>query len=251
MSGRVLLKLGGSIITHKGGACRPDMAQLHRVAGVIAKYREGLILIHGAGSCGHPEATAYRLTGGMDGGNLPGVYATHAAVRGLNDTVVRILRQEGVEAIGVHLLCAGTACGGRIVTLDTKPLEGMVRLGIIPVLHGDVAMDGEMGACIISGDQVLSFLAVAMNIRRVGLATDVPGVLQGEKVVHRLDVESARRLAIGSSQHTDVTGGMHGKVQELARLAQNGIESHIFHVSRLADFFEGKDHGGTTICGEA
>ncbi|MDD1674783.1 MAG: isopentenyl phosphate kinase family protein [Methanomicrobiales archaeon] len=250
MSEKVLLKLGGSVITHKGGACSPAVEQLQEIAGVIREHREGLILVHGAGSCGHPEAMAYRLKDGIHGANLAGVYATHRAVRSLNDIVVSILQENGVEAVGVHPLCAGTADRARIVTFDIHPLEGMLDLGIIPVLHGDVVMDRTQGACIVSGDQLLTYLASAMSIKRVGLATDVPGVLEGSRVVRRLDPTTARRLSIGTSKHTDVTGGMQGKVQELMILARHGIDAHIFHISRLADFLGHKDHGGTIVCGE-
>ncbi len=46
-----------------------------------------------------------------------------------------------------------------------------------------------------------------------------------------------------------MTGGMRGKVEELLRLSAQGIESHIFHVSRIGAFLDGKDHGGTVIGG--
>jgi len=251
MSAKVLLKLGGSVITHKEGTCCPDHERLQEIASVIRQYREGLILVHGAGSCGHPEAEEYRLKGGIDGTNLAGVSATHTAVRTLNDAVVSALQECGVEAVGVHPLCVATADRTRIATFDVHPLEGMIDLGIVPVLHGDVVMDRTQGACIVSGDQVLSHLATAMSVRHVGLATDVPGVLEGSRVVRRLDPARAHRLSIGASKHTDVTGGMQGKVQELLILAAHGIDAHIFHVTRLADFFGHKDHGGTIVCREA
>jgi len=42
---------------------------------------------------------------------------------------------------------------------------------------------------------------------------------------------------------------MEGKLKELLELAEIGIESHIFHISRLGDFMEGRPHGGTRISG--
>jgi isopentenyl phosphate kinase len=50
-----------------------------------------------------------------------------------------------------------------------------------------------------------------------------------------------------SSSHTDVTGGMEGKVHELVRLAREGVRSDIFHVSRLGAFLDGEPHGGTVV----
>jgi isopentenyl phosphate kinase len=125
----------------------------------------------------------------------------------------------------------------------------MLELGMVPVIHGDVVMDLSKGACIVSGDQIVRYLAVALGITRVGLATDVPGVLDGGRVVSRLTRESAQALQIGSSMHTDVTGGMRGKINEVLELADAGIGSDIFHVSRIADFLQGGAHGGTHVAG--
>jgi len=59
----------------------------------------------------------------------------------------------------------------------------------------------------------------------------------------------APALQIGSSMHTDVTGGMIGKMNELLSLAEAGIGSEIFHVSRIGDFLAGTGTGGTTVKG--
>jgi isopentenyl phosphate kinase len=84
----------------------------------------------------------------------------------------------------------------------------------------------------------------------VGLATDVPGVLDGGHVVPEITKKMAPSLQIGNSLHTDVTGGMRGKINELLDLAGAGIGSDIFHVSRISDFLAGTDHGGTKIKGD-
>jgi isopentenyl phosphate kinase len=110
-------------------------------------------------------------------------------------------------------------------------------------------MDLSRGACIVSGDQLVQYLAVGLGISRVGLATDVPGVLDGERVVPEIDRNTMPALRIGNSMHTDVTGGMRGKINELLELADAGIGSDIFHVSRVADFLAGAAHGGTIVKG--
>ena len=115
------------------------------------------------------------------------------------------------------------------------------------MLHGDVVMDRLRGSCIVSGDQLVTRLATALGSRRVGLATDVPGVLANDTVVPRIDRAIAATLDVGGSEKTDVTGGMRGKIAELLALADAGIESHIFHVSKISRFLDGTEHGGTTI----
>ncbi len=248
MTERVVLKLGGSVITDKSGNCAIDHARLREIAGELAAHREtALVLVHGAGSCGHPEARRYRINDGLAGDNVPGVYETHTAVSSLNAAVVTALRDAGVEAIGIHPLDLCLAEDGRLVSFETRHIAEMTEHGIVPVLHGDVVMDRLRGSCIVSGDQLVTRLAAALGSRRVGLATDVPGVLANGAVVPRIDRATAATLDVGGSGNTDVTGGMRGKIAELLALADAGIDAHIFHVSKIGRFLDDTGHGGTTI----
>ncbi|MCK8519203.1 isopentenyl phosphate kinase [Methanoculleus sp. 7T] len=248
MTETVILKLGGSVITDKSGECAIDHARLHEIAGQLAVRRGlGLVLVHGAGSCGHPEARRYRINDGLASENVPGVYHTHTAVSRLNAAVVDALRDAGVEAIGIHPLDLALAEDGRLASFETRHIAEMIGHGIVPVLHGDVVMDRLKGACIVSGDQLVTRLAADLGGRRVGLATDVAGVLQNGAVVPRIDRDIVRRLDIGGSTNTDVTGGMQGKIAELLALADAGIDSHIFHISKIGRFLDGTEHGGTVV----
>jgi len=251
MSNRILLKLGGSVITDKKADCAINHDQLSSVASAISRARPGvLVIIHGAGSCGHPEAKNYRLDTGAVAGKTDGIYITHRAVSRLNNAVVDSLRQNGVAALGVHPLHTAVADKGRLIAFEHRHLEKMLNLKMVPVIHGDVVMDLSSGACIVSGDQLVRYLAIALKIDRVGLATDVPGVLDGKNVVPEITKKMASQLQIGNSMHTDVTGGMKGKIDELLGLADAGIRSDIFHVSRVPDFLAGSGHGGTIVSGD-
>ncbi|HVP94211.1 MAG TPA: isopentenyl phosphate kinase [Methanoregulaceae archaeon] len=250
MSERVLLKIGGSVITDKSvqGLIRYD--EIERISHVIASRHDlSLLLVHGAGSCGHPEASRYRLSGGVSEANRAGIFETHQAVARLNSGFVRALREDGAEAVGIHLLSAGFADNGRLLSGEFPQIDRMISLGIIPVLHGDVVMDRTRGACIISGDQLVNILAENLGMTRIGVATDVPGVLCDGEVIPEITPETQKTLKIGASVHTDVTGGMSGKVSELLLLAERGISSDIFHASRIGDFLDGRPHGGTRVKG--
>jgi len=251
MSERVLLKLGGSIITDKAadGIIRSD--EIDRIAETIA-VRKGisLVIVHGAGSCGHPEASRYQVSSGVSVENREGIFFTHMAVRRLNDSIVLALRNAGVEAVGVQPLSACIADKGRLISCEYRSLECMLGLGIVPVLHGDMVMDCTTGACVVSGDQLVRFLSISLGIRRIGLATDVPGVFSDGRVLNEITPKMAGTLVLGDSNHTDVTGGMRGKVNELCQLAEAGIPSDIFHVSRIGDFLDDMPHGGTRVRGQ-
>ena len=57
MSERLILKLGGSVITDKGADCAVSRDRLAAIAKAISGAKTcGTVVIHGAGSCGHPEA---------------------------------------------------------------------------------------------------------------------------------------------------------------------------------------------------
>jgi isopentenyl phosphate kinase len=251
MPDRTLLKLGGSVITDKRADCAVNHVRLRTIARTLADAPGcDVLIVHGAGSCGHPEARRYRLDSGVVTGRTDGIYVTNRAVSGLNDAVVRALRKEGVPAISIHPLHTGVADRGRLVAFECRHMEQMLALGMVPVIHGDVVMDLTQGACIVSGDQLVRYFAVELHCSRVGLATDVPGVLDGEgRVVPEITRVTASALQIGNSSHTDVTGGMKGKIDELLGLADAGIGSDIFHVSRIGDFMRGSDHGGTRVRG--
>src|SRR5208337_3737342 len=173
MSDLVILKLGGSVITDKGADCRVNRIALNSIATTIANAPiSGLIIVHGAGSCGHPEAKRYRLDKGAVAGQTEGITVTHRIVSALNAEVVSALREVGVPALGVHPLHVCIADKGRLIAFENRHLQEMLALGMVPVIHGDVVMDLSHGACIVSGDQLVRYLAVALKCTRVGLATD-------------------------------------------------------------------------------
>jgi isopentenyl phosphate kinase len=254
MPDRIILKLGGSVITDKesgeAGVIRENILQ--EVARSLKEFADiSLLLIHGAGSCGHPQAQQYKIQYGVSTENREGIYETHIAVSGLNELVVKTLRNEGIEAISVHPLEGMVASEGELTGYCLDHLNLMMNLGLVPVLHGDVVMDTKKGACIISGDQLVRVLAQQLGMKRIGLATDVAGLLDADgSVVRELRPSMAHTIRIGGSGSVDVTGGMKGKITELLRLADMGIESNIFHISRLKEFLSGADHGGTRIMPE-
>ncbi len=247
----ILLKLGGSVVTDKRMDGAVDPAAIGEIATVIGASDFTGVIVHGAGSCGHPEAQRYGIARGADRTNRAGIPVTHEAVASLNRAVVDALRGAGLDAVGIHPIAACTADSGRIVSFVEEPLRLLLGLGCVPVLHGDVVMDRRRGACIVSGDQLVAYLAPRLGLSRIGLMTNVPGVLGADgAVVPRISRTDAGALAIGASATTDVTGGMGGKVAELLRLADEGISSHVFGRERLADFLACRPHGGTEIVPE-
>ncbi|MDI9632500.1 MAG: isopentenyl phosphate kinase [Methanolinea sp.] len=252
MPDRVLLKLGGSVLTKKDREGVADRQCIARIAREISRHtRRRICIVHGAGSFGHPEAHRYGLAQPEKGRDVAeGVARTHGAVCALNAILVGALNEAGTNAVGIHPLGSAVARNGRLVALEVRPVRALMEMGVVPVVHGDVVVDEAAGVSIVSGDQIVRVLAEEIPFSRVGLATDVPGVLDASgNVIAEIGPSDSPGIAAGGSLHTDVTGGMRGKLKEMLALAEKGIGSEIFHVSRLGDFMEGRPHGGTRIRG--
>ncbi|HUI39433.1 MAG TPA: isopentenyl phosphate kinase [Methanothrix sp.] len=226
-----VLKIGGSILTDKNrdAAARPE--EIRRVAEEIASLPDDLVLVHGAGSFGHIPAKRYCLPESF---SPEGLLLTHKSVVRLNDLLVEALSRAGASPMPVHPLSCTLLKDGRIEAFAVGPVKEMVRDGLLPVLHGDVAMDVSRKAGIVSGDQLVPCLARSLGAEVVAVGTDVDGVLlSGSPLVEmtRADMPSLAD-AVGGSLGVDVTGGMKGKLLELLDLADDGIGSVIFNASK-------------------
>jgi len=245
----ILLKIGGSVLTNKARASTMRKDYLRMVARQIADAkRSNLVLVHGAGSFGHPQAATY-LSKGL---SVSGLWKTHRAVSSLNTRFINELHSQSVPALPIHPLDSVVLDAGRIAHFDTTALDLMLENNIIPVLHGDIVMDSADGFNILSGDQIIGFLAQRMRPEKIGIGTDVDGIMyKGEKIGHlnASEFEKYRKEIVGSSV-VDVTGGMLRKVSELVDIAKSGIQSEIFNATRdgnVAKFLMSYQEVGTTI----
>jgi len=246
----IILKIGGSVITEKGSISRAREAEIERISHEIAAFRSDsdshLILVHGAGSFGHPQALKYRLSEGFD---AEGAYLTHASVNVLNSKVVEALNNAGAHALPVHPLSSCLLENGMLIDFQLGQIKVMLERGIIPVLHGDVVMDRTKGASVLSGDRIIPYLALSLNASKIGAGSDVDGVLDEKETVIRKITPFGfmdMKKNIKGSGSPDVTGGMLGKVSELLELAGKGVSSRIFNASRkgmVSRFLYGEDVG--------
>lgn len=245
-----VLKIGGSILTDKSRELEPRPDEIQRVAQEIASHPDDVVLVHGAGSFGHIPAKKYGLPQEF---NREGLRVTHRSVAQLCEMVVEALSREGVESLPVHPLSCLCLKGGRIDSFFMEPVIEMLKDGIMPVLHGDVAMDSTGKAAIVSGDQLVSYIARSLQAEVVAIGSNVDGVLFSGRPLARITRADLAQVqsAVGGSGEVDVTGGMRGKLLELLDLADLGIESMIFNAGtegNIARALKG-EHIGTRIGG--
>ena len=236
----VVLKLGGSVITDKATP-KTISAHLPRIASEIKKAEiKKLVIVHGGGSFGHYVAKKYGTQNGIEStrllsDQLLGFANTQEAMEELNNLVLHQLLEAGIPAFPLQLSSFVVLEGGSIKAFPTITIRKVLKLGLVPVVYGVPALDTKKGFSILSGDEILHFLAKKLKAKKVLLASDVDGVMTADpkkekaRLIKTVTSETFKKIKF--SQASDVTGGMLRKVQELLRLSSFGIESEIINAT--------------------
>lgn len=237
----IVVKLGGSVITDKRreGCFRPATAE--RLARELAGMDERLVVVHGAGSFGHPQAERYGLQqgGGPDG--QEGIAVTHAAVRDLNLRLLTALHRAGIAATSLP----------PFPSLDAgfeEKAQQVLDAGLVPVTYGDVLVYPRVA--IVSGDLLLQRLSLALSARQAIFVTNVDGIYRQperpETLIERCTPDELSGAVFGSVAGADVTAGMAGKVKAIKEMAHSGIDVAVINGSRaerLQRALRGDVHG--------
>jgi isopentenyl phosphate kinase len=136
------------------------------------------------------------------------------------------------------------------------PITAALRLGLIPLIHGDVAFDEIRGCGIVSADRIASLLGERIGPLRVLFGCDVDGLYDGNpkssskaELIAEVDRSNYIQVLKGlKPTNADVTGGMRGKALEALRLAKHGCESYIFNLTEsgnLGSLLKGSSSIGT------
>ncbi len=239
----VVVKLGGSVLTRKREveSARPKV--LGRLAREIASVpRAPVILLHGAGSFGHPGAQRFGLARAPERSATPGERARGAAivateVRRLHLMVLKELVRAGAAPASVPVATHARNRDGELVDLDAGPFSEALAAGRLPVSFGDVVPDDAWGASIVSADTIALALVKALPVGRVVFVSDVPGILEGPPGPRRSVVREVTEATVEALRPTrgapDVTGGIRGKVMAMRAIAGAGADAVL--ISGLKD----------------
>ncbi len=245
----MLLKLGGSAITVKEKPFTPDKRAINRLAEEIKQADVSpLILVHGGGSFGHPVAKQYRINEGYkDSSQIMGFSKTHQAMTVLNKLVVDSLINHNIPAIAVPPSSCIITKSGRIESFDERPLIKMLKMGFLPVLYGDAILDSDVDFTILSGDQLVSSLAMSLNAQRIIIGADVDGLYTADpktdssaRLLPHLTPTELKKLQqnVEEAKVTDVTGGMPGKTKELIPAVEQGIRVIIVNATKPNNIYK-------------
>ncbi len=238
-----ILKIGGSVLTDKNSELTAKTKVINRLAEEIRSAKKGdLIFIHGGGSFGHPTAQKHQIKNGYkEASQKIGFAETHHVMTMLNGLVMDALIWHNIPAVAITPSSCIITEEGRIKHFDETILKKMLTMGFLPVLYGDVVLDSKLGFTVLSGDQIISYLARELNAEKVIVGVDVDGVFDEDPKINKnakffdhLNLSELKKLQakVGRSSACDVTGGMSNKILELVPAIENGSSVEIVNATK-------------------
>lgn len=254
----VFIKFGGSIITDKGKEESVDLAVIKSLARQLKEVRNkdsnlSILAGTGAGSFGHIQVKKYKLEGGVSSEEQKlGLALVEDSVSRLNQMVVAELLKSRIPAVSVKPSSIFTTESGTVKCFFLDALFGFLSLGIIPVLHGDMVYDSQVGGAVLSTDRIFYELANVFSkqkilIEKVIFCGATRGVLDRKgKTIERITVKNLSEYSdvFFENKFVDVTGGMKKKVMTALWISKFGIPCRIIGKDSLKsclleDKFEG------------
>ena len=249
----VIVKLGGSVITHKE-ASPPTINEKHlsRIVKELAAHDGKLIVVLGGGAYGHQAAHKHGF-GNPDTDPkklLAGIPEIRHNMSLLASKVEEELNTQGISGAVFSPFMFVTLQNNLIDNFPTEIIEETLNAEIAVIIHGDVCVDKTKAASILSGDTIAKYLAEVLKPKAVFIGTNVDGVMDDNpetnpkaKPVPLINNSNKDRILAltGPSSSTDVTGGMTKKITELLDLASHDVDIVIFNLlvaGRLTALFE-------------
>ncbi len=232
----VVVKLGGSVLTRKREAARLRPKILERLSSEIVAAASGpIVLLHGAGSFGHPGAVRWNLARppadvSEEAHRTRGAAIVSTEVRRLHGFVLKSLLEAGLAPFSVPPQVIALNQAGKLLELDIGPFRAALQSGGMPVSFGDVVHDSAWGSSILSADTIAVELVRRLPARRLLFVSDVEGVLRPPEGGRRRQViPELTKEALASLQPSDgvpdVTGGIRAKAEAMLEAAGAGADA--------------------------
>src|SRR5256712_14187260 len=181
MQAPVVVKLGGSAITDKSRACTARLEVIHNAISEISTHSGPLVLLHGGGSFAHPfvSKAALRRNGFKRKTQLGSVSEIELNLDQLTRIIGVGLLLRHKPFVPLAPMSFMTLRRGQVGRSFLDPITAALRLGLIPLIHGDVAFDDIRGCGIVSADRIASLLGEKIGTSRVLFGCDVNGLYDG------------------------------------------------------------------------
>jgi len=234
--GRIVIKLGGGLITNKNLSKTLDKEAIDRVCEILKIVSdEGykIIIVHGAGSYGHILSKEMDISNGVNykiyDQQISAIEQIRKDMRELNNEIIGSLKKVNLNSVGyppsLWAKNLGKNFSGDIEVFKKENNQ------IIPICFGDVVYrndENEFG--ILSGDDLMYRLSMEIPevCFTIFLLGDVDGVL--DKPPNDSDAKLVTKwskkdtVATIHNSEIDVTGGMDLKLMRASEIS-NKIEN--------------------------
>jgi acetylglutamate kinase len=230
------------VIKFAGALLEDELAMRGLACQVAALAREGhkLLVVHGGGR--YFTSTLERM--GLESKFVAGLRVTDRETRDaavmvfaglLNKRLAAAISAEGQPAVGISAadaqcfraeplvhndITGGLGFVGYLTGLNSAFLESLWREGLVPVASClGLGSDNELYN--INADHMAAACAEYLAADQLIYLTDVPGVLDGERVLSEITCEEMERMV----QSRAVTGGMVLKLEAAKRALEGGVRA--------------------------
>lgn len=255
---KILLKFGGSLITEKNSNVpRINIRNLERIGRLLSNNDYDIIIVHGAGSFGHPIAQKFNLTDGLNKNpeQKESITEIRKQMKKLNQLFCKIIEQNGIKTKSIIPSESMKTRGAKHISQFPKEIfDKSIKEGIIPITFGDATDDELQGINILSGDVIMMELSRIYKPRFSAFIMDLPGVMDGDpkskdsKLIPIVDSKMVKVLKERNitNGNTDVTGGIIGKL-ECALEISHYSQCWITDLDSLEMILTGKPSGSKVI----
>lgn len=250
----LILKIGGSSISNKmllykalktksnediKAALTLENSIIEQIAAEIGALFKGgmknMIILTGVGSPGHFTVLRYGLHKGFSGdvSQHIGLLDAQIAVNRLRQSLLEAFFKNGMPVVQVYASSIYESDKMRIIRGDTSNFERFLKIGVIPVISGDMVPDKTMGYSVLSGDQILLDLVKKFRPKKIILGSDVDGLFDSDpkvnpnaKLIPEVNGTEIEEL-IQQLEGGDASGQMKGKLIEIKHLLDLGFKDII------------------------
>jgi len=254
----IIVKFGGSLITDKSSETpKINNKNLESISNILNQKKYNLIIVHGAGSFGHPIAKKFEIAKGLndDLKQKEAIKETRKQVRELNRIFCESLNKVGINNETIVPSSSMTTNGPKeIVDFPYKIFSKALSENKVPVTFGDVTDDKLQGISILSGDILMMKLAEYYKPSYSIFVMDYPGVFDGNpdnpnsKIIPIVNQETIEILKKQKDNENiaDVTGGLIGKIECGIEMAKYS-DTWITNLDSFNDFLNNKPSGSRVI----
>jgi isopentenyl phosphate kinase len=248
MTNIVIIKLGGSSITHKDKDFTTNPEVIRSCINQIVQSKCFPIIVHGGGSFGHPVAKRFNVKTGSKELDIEtrrkSVSLTRYYMNRLHSDILQICKEEGLSVISIPATGIIFHLSNTNYEFYEHSLLKSLEMGLIPIFFGDLVYSEEFDYTILSGDTIIRLLIEKLKNSKFKPSTiifgsDVDGVFSADPKIDQEaklfdnvpfhELNSLIELST-NSLHDDVTGGMKGKLIEIQNMVKLGVNVKVINI---------------------